>query len=106
MQDLGFLVQATRVTVAGRHTLTLPMPCRKGFPAVVRILDDTIANMAALAPGSELDINNVTMRLAMDITGEPPFTLLRGTPGLLDTCFDSRSHIGWLAMQRILLSER
>ena len=45
---------------------------RKGFPAVVGILDRVVANMAAQhrQPGAELDINNVTLRLALDITGE------------------------------------
>ena len=43
---------------------------RKGFPAVVEILDHIVANMAAMPLGSELDINNITLRLALDITGE------------------------------------
>ena len=37
---------------------------------MVRILDRVVANMAAMLPGAELDINNVTLRLALDITGE------------------------------------
>ena len=44
--------------------------CRKGFPAVLHILDRVIANMASMPPGSELDINNITLRLALDMTGE------------------------------------
>lgn len=52
------------------HTPEPSEPCRKGFPAALRILDDTIANMTSLLPGSELDINNVSLRVAMDITGE------------------------------------
>ena len=53
--------------------LRLPLPCRKGFPAALRILDDTVANMTALLSGSEVDINNISMRVAMDITGEAAF---------------------------------
>lgn len=44
--------------------------CRNGFPDVVKILDQIVANMLKLAPGEELDINNVTLRFAMDVTGE------------------------------------
>ena len=36
---------------------------------MVSTLDHIVANMSSLAPGSELDINNTTMRFALDITG-------------------------------------
>jgi hypothetical protein len=36
---------------------------------VVKILDQVIANMAAMPAGSEVDVNNVTLRLSLDITG-------------------------------------
>ena len=42
---------------------------RRCFPAVVRVLDQIVANLAAMPAGSELDVNNVTLRLALDITG-------------------------------------
>ena len=42
---------------------------RTCFPAVVGVLDHIIANMASLGPGAELDMNNVTMRFALDVTG-------------------------------------
>ena len=43
--------------------------CRSGFPALVKILDRAIANMADMPRGSDIDINNVTLRLALDTTG-------------------------------------
>ena len=51
---------------------------RSGFPEVVKTLDQVVSNMAGMPPGSELDINNVTLRLALDITGDQqlPRTIL------------------------------
>ena len=36
----------------------------------MKILDQIVDNMLKLAPGEELDVNNVTLRFAMDVTGE------------------------------------
>ena len=36
---------------------------------MVKILDRALANMADMPCGSEIDINNVTLRLALDTTG-------------------------------------
>ncbi len=44
--------------------------CRNGFPDVVKILDQIVDNMLKLPPGEELDINNVTLRFAVDVTGK------------------------------------
>ena len=43
--------------------------CRRGFPDVIAILNKVIANMANMPPGTELDMNNVTLRIALDVTG-------------------------------------
>lgn len=42
---------------------------RNGFPGAVRVLDAVVAKMAAMPLGSEIDVNNVTLRLSLDITG-------------------------------------
>ena len=42
---------------------------RKSFPGMVSIINQVIGNMSSMPPGSELDINNVTLRLALDING-------------------------------------
>ena len=73
MLDTCLLWRSSRhaqMACAQLHTPEPSEPCRKGFPAALRILDDTIANMTSLLPGSELDINNASLRVAMDITGE------------------------------------
>lgn len=36
---------------------------------MISILDEVIANMASMPPGTELDMNNVTLRIALDVTG-------------------------------------
>ena len=36
---------------------------------MVKVLDQVIFNMTSMPPASELDINNITLRLALDITG-------------------------------------
>ena len=33
------------------------------------MLDKVIGNMAGMAPGAELDMNNVTLRISLDVTG-------------------------------------
>ena len=43
--------------------------CRRGFPGVLRVLDKVIDNMAGMPPGAELDMNNVTLRISLDVTG-------------------------------------
>ena len=48
---------------------------RKGFPGAVKVLDNIVTNMAALPGGAEVDINNVTLRLALDITGRRAWPL-------------------------------
>ncbi|BDA50154.1 Cytochrome P450 3A13 [Coccomyxa sp. Obi] len=52
---------------------------KNGFPDVVKILDQIVDNMLKLAPGEELDINNVTLRFAMDVTGLVGFAKDYGT---------------------------
>lgn len=47
----------------------LQICCRRGFPDVIRILDRVVANMAGVPPGTELDMNNVTLRISLDVTG-------------------------------------
>jgi hypothetical protein len=46
---------------------------------VVKILDQIVANILALPPEEELDVNNVTLRLALDITGLVGFAKDFGT---------------------------
>lgn len=46
-----------------------PVACRNGFPDVIKILTKVINNMTRLPPGSELDMNNVTLRISLDVTG-------------------------------------
>ena len=36
---------------------------------MIAILDRVVANMAGMPPGTELDMNNVTLRIALDVTG-------------------------------------
>ena len=45
------------------------MTYRNGFPDVIKILTKVIGNMNKLPPGSELDMNNVTLRISLDVTG-------------------------------------
>jgi hypothetical protein len=42
---------------------------RRCFPAVVKLLDHIMGNLAALPAGADVDVNNVAMRLALDMTG-------------------------------------
>ncbi|CAL5223031.1 g5486 [Coccomyxa viridis] len=42
---------------------------KNGFPDVIKILTKVIANMSKLQPGTELDMNNVTLRISLDVTG-------------------------------------
>ena len=67
---------------------------RRCFPAVVKLLDHIMGNLSTLPPGAEVDINNVAMRLALDMTGaarciipacvlaclQAPFQSLSGAP--------------------------
>lgn len=46
---------------------------------MVKILDQIVANIMALPPGEEVDVNNVTLRLALDITGMVGFAKDFGT---------------------------
>lgn len=61
------------------YIIGIPLLCRNGFPEVVRILDQVVGNLGALAPGEEVDVNNVTLRLALDITGLVGFAKDFGT---------------------------
>lgn len=45
---------------------------RRCFPAVVKLLDHIMGNLSTLPAGAEVDINNVAMRLALDMTGAAP----------------------------------
>ena len=36
---------------------------------MIKILTKVISNMNKLPPGSELDMNNVTLRISLDVTG-------------------------------------
>ena len=42
---------------------------RNGFPDVIQTLAKVIRNMSQLPAGTALDMNNITMRIALDITG-------------------------------------
>ena len=42
---------------------------RNGFPDVIQTLAKVIRNMSQLPAGTQLDMNNITMRIALDITG-------------------------------------
>lgn len=53
---------------------------RNGFPSVQKVLDQVLGNMrATLAPGHEIDINNVALRLTLDINGLVGFATDFGT---------------------------
>lgn len=43
--------------------------CRDSFPAILRVLEQIVSNIADGGPGHEADLNNVAMRFAMDVTG-------------------------------------
>ena len=52
---------------------------RNGFSDVLRILDQVISNLRQLAPHDDVDINNVTLRYALDVTGLVGFAKDFGT---------------------------
>lgn len=43
--------------------------CRDAFPAILKVLEQVISNVTAAGPGCEVDVNNLAMRFAMDVTG-------------------------------------
>ena len=53
----------------GKIMVMLWLLCRNGFPDVIKILTKVIDNMSKLPPGTELDMNNVTLRISLDVTG-------------------------------------
>ena len=53
---------------------------------MVSIINQVIGNMSSMPPGSELDINNVTLRLALDINGACFYFLACCNPERLWQC--------------------
>jgi hypothetical protein len=53
--------------------------CRNGFPNVVQILDQIVGNLQRVGSQEDVDVNNVTLRLAMDVTGLVGFAKDFGT---------------------------
>ena len=51
------------------HSIGVCTHGRKSFPGILSIVDQVIHTMARMPQGSELDINNITLRLALDING-------------------------------------
>ena len=43
--------------------------CRDAFPAILKVLEQVISNVTAAGPECEVDVNNLAMRFAMDVTG-------------------------------------
>lgn len=43
--------------------------CRDAFPAILKVLEQVMSNVTAAGPGCEVDVNNLAMRFAMDVTG-------------------------------------
>ncbi|CAL8465333.1 g4868 [Coccomyxa elongata] len=46
-----------------------PRNIRDAFPAILKVLEQVISNVTAAGPGCEVDVNNLAMRFAMDVTG-------------------------------------
>ena len=69
--SMGFSISRCDTPATSRLALSsaLQVCCRRGFPDVIAILDRVVANMAGMPPGTELDMNNVTLRIALDVTG-------------------------------------
>ena len=45
------------------------MSCRNAYPGVLQKVNEVTANFQALGPAADIDINNVAMRFALDVTG-------------------------------------
>lgn len=55
------------------------MACRNGFPEVLKMALQLVENIKQLGPGTDFDVNNITMRYAMDVTGLVGFAKDFGT---------------------------
>ena len=42
---------------------------RNGFPDTFKTMEHIVAHIAKAGPGVDIDINNILMRFAMDVTG-------------------------------------
>ena len=42
---------------------------RSGFPSILSKVLEVVGNLERLGPTADVDVNNITMRFAMDITG-------------------------------------
>jgi fatty acid synthase len=67
---------------------------KAGFPGIVSIADRLAASLTAAGPCTDVDVNNMFMRYAMDITGVVGFAKDFGTTGALvdaetDSLFDT-----------------
>ena len=53
--------------------------CRNGFPGVLQMAHQVVDHLKRLGPEAAVDINNITMRYSMDVTGLVGFAKDFGT---------------------------